>query len=181
MRVVILILGLCFLPTTLSARPLTEGEFAKLDASLTSFANATMESDWEHAFKWLPARVLTNIADQADVDIDQLRETMANAIAKEFAAVKLMDFEYDITEFDATDAELEGRIPVVYGLFATSFTIEVDGTRTELTRNYLAISENENWSFLRVQSPQQIAIMRAVYPFMGELEFDHGTTRMITE
>src|SRR5690606_17369897 len=81
-----------------SALPLSEAEMQALAGTVESFDAAMRNEDFGALAATIPPRVLTHIAETADLDTETLRGVIVQQMEQALAAVKLESFSMDLAK-----------------------------------------------------------------------------------
>jgi hypothetical protein len=154
------------------ARPLTEAESGSLVATVEAFNAAMRAKDYEAIVKTIPPRVLAHIAKSVGAEVEALRKIVIEEMKKTLVAVKIESFGMDLSK--AEHRELPGGEP--YVLVPTQTVMDPgEGGKMKAKSHTLALLDGGVWYLLRVNDPQQVAIMRQVYPEFVGVEFPSGS------
>jgi hypothetical protein len=159
-----------------SARSLTDDESRSLADTVAAFDAAMRDSDYETVGKTVPPKILGHIAKSAGIEIEALRKVMMDQMKSMLLTVKIGSFDMDLPK--AEHRELSSG--EAYVLIPTETVIEAaDGSRTRSKSHTLALLDGGIWYLLRVNDPQQVEIMRQVYPDFVGVEFPQGSTEAV--
>jgi hypothetical protein len=167
-----LALGLLAL-STLSARAFDDTEKAGMIAAVDAFDAAFRSGDYDTVFGYMPPKILAAIAASAGVDEHALREAMSAQVAAAMAMVTVDSYSMD------TDAATYATTPDGsrdYALIPTETVMTVEGAGgLRATSETLAFQDGGAWYLVRIDEPQQVSILKSVYPEFAGVDFPPGT------
>ena len=149
---------------------------APIATAIDTFETAFTGGDMEGVFAVMPPAILGFIARQAGVSDAELRAQMASATEAAMASVEIEEFGMDL------DAATTGRSPEgrAYALVPTTATMSVPQQgRFRSVNTTLALEDDGEWYLMRIDDPNQIAILRQVYPDMAGVDFPQGTLEQL--
>jgi hypothetical protein len=153
------------------ARPLTETEKQDLAKAIATFDAAMRERSYEVIFETVPPRMLESIARQANMPLDALKSVITEQMKAAFEQVKIESHGMDLAR--ARFAELSSGEP--YALIPTELVMSSETGRFAARSETLGLLDDGAWYLVRVSDPQQLAILRQVYPGFSTVEFSRGT------
>ena len=166
LRIALLLMTLA---TPALSRPLSEAEQTSLEAQLQAFSAAMAARDWQAIGDTIPPRVLAVMA-EGDVTADQLRVLMVQDMSHQMMTVQVDHATFRAEGLDANDGEVDGAAVVqTFVPFDWAFTWR--GQALEGTSPTLALFEDGVWSLLRIESPDQRALVDQAYPFLQDVTF----------
>jgi hypothetical protein len=121
-----------------------------------------------------PPSILQHIAESAGIEVDALRGILISQMETMLAGSSIVEYSIDAGE-GAVFRELGDGTP--YALLPTETVIMSQGTKVTSRSQSLAILDEDKWYLLRVSDPQQVAILRQVYPAFADIAFpekQHG-------
>lgn len=158
-----------------AARDLSGAERDALAQKVQSFDAAMRASDYDEVTRIIPPRVIAAIAESAGVGVKDLRKIIVDQMSATFASVKIVSFGMDLGK-----AEFRGLADgTPYVLVPTETVVEADGAKTAVRSFSLALIDGGEWYLLRVDDPQQLAILRRVYPGFANVEFPQGSMEAV--
>ncbi|WP_308917382.1 hypothetical protein [Jannaschia sp. LMIT008] len=154
----------------------SEGDRQAVTDRIAAFEADFAEGDMAGVLDVMPPSLLQAMADQFGMEPDMLRTAMAQAVEGAMAEVELNAFGMDVEA--ATFGETaEGR---AYALVPTMSEMTVPDVGTMRSENTtLMLEEDGAWYMLRIDQPQQIALVREVYPDLAEVPLQLGTTEIV--
>lgn len=176
LRNLIVALLLAVLPVTAQARELTDDETAAIVALIDGFNAAMSGNDYEAVSEVVPPAVLSKIATDAGLTMEQLRQAMLDQMKWTMEQVTLVSFEMDIAK--AEHRELADGSP--YLVIPTITVIDAgDGSKSRASSPTLVLSDGGSWYLMRIGDDQQLALLRAVYPQYADVEFPASTMEAV--
>nr|WP_210317074.1 hypothetical protein [Oryzicola mucosus] len=157
------------------ARPITPAERTALTDTVARFDAAMRGTDLEAIAQTVPPKVLDHIAKQANVTVEQLRTTLIDQIKTALAADTIDSFKMDLAE--AEFLELPDGKP--YVLIPTETVVKTESGKMAVGGKTLAFMDGDSWYLVRVSEPQQVNILRAVYPEFATIEMPEGTMKAV--
>lgn len=158
-----------------SARELTSSERDGLKAQVGQFNDAMTKLDFDVIGATIPPKVLSHIAKTAGVPEDQLKLAIGAQMKQALAAVKIVDFSMDLEK--AEYRETPDGTP--YALLPTVTRMDANGTKMEASSSTLALMDEGKWYLLRIDSANQLSMLRAVYPAFAAVEVPPGSMRAL--
>lgn len=157
------------------AREFTSSEKDGLKTQVTQFNTAMSSLDFDVIGATIPPKVLSHIAKTAGVSDEQLKLAIGAQMKQALAAVKIVDFSMDLEK--AEYRETPDGTP--YALLPTVTRMDASGTKMEASSSTLALMDEGKWYLLRIDSPNQLSILRAVYPAFAAVEVPPGSMRTL--
>jgi hypothetical protein len=151
-----------------------------LAGRIESFDAAMKANDMATIMGVVPPKVLDKIAEQFNVTTEQLVEAAQQQIDEAMKNVTLVSFGMDLEGAQFTT--LDGGM--LYALIPTETVMdlgEAAGGKVRATSTTLGLLDGETWYLVRVEDPQQVAILKQVYPAFADVEFPTGTMEPVTE
>ncbi len=158
-----------------AARELTASERDGLKAQVAEFNEAMGALNFDVIGATIPPKVLSHIAKTAGVPEDQLKQAIGAQMKQALAAVKIDDFSMDLdkAEYRATP---DGT---PYALVPTVTRMNASGAKMEASSSTLALMDEGRWYLLRIDSPNQLAMLREVYPAFATVDVPPGSMRTL--
>jgi len=172
-----LICALCLLVLPASARPLTSQETADLGSRIDGFVQALGAGDVGAMLEILPPRLLDRLAEEAGVSVEEMIAVMEAETEAVLSDMSVSDIETARDGLDATDAEIGGA-DITWTLVPTSFDVDTGEMVVTFESSLLALREGEAWYLVRVAEPEQIGILRELYPPLEDVTFPETTSRV---
>lgn len=170
-RILVLMLASFVWLATASARDLTAAETTSLTETVAAFDAAMRANDYNKVAETIPPRILKHIASGAGMDVETLRPMIVQQMTAALSSVKINSFGMDVA--NAIHKQTPKGEP--YSLIPTQTEIVTDTGTTLVKSHTLALLDEGRWYLLRVEDPNQLQILRQVYPdFAGE-EFPTGS------
>lgn len=138
-----------------------------IESAVNDFGAAMNDGDHAAVADAIPPKILAHIADSAGVSTEAVIAALMAEMEKLSAQDVLED--YAIDSDNLTVGLLEDDTP--YALLPTRTIVSVDGQRVQVSSQTLALQDGDDWYLVRVSDPQQVAILRDVYPGFSEIEF----------
>lgn len=158
-----------------TAQDLTDADRSAIKATVDEFGAAMTTGDLGQIAETIPPRILDHIAGRAGVDVATVRNALVAEMEKLSEQATIA--EYRIDEEGMTVARLDDDTP--YALLPTETIVRVGGRQARVSSQTLALRDGEEWYLVRVSDPQQVAILREVYPGFADVEFASSTSEVI--
>jgi hypothetical protein len=159
------------------AAELTHEQQAGLDARVASFDSAMRYSDMAGILGVIPPAVLTQIATNYGVTTEDLVSAAQEQIDEALQSIGIESFGMDTTDVDAIEID-DGAI---YAMIPTETVMDLgQAGKMRLTSETLALLDDGTWYLMAVDDPEQIAVLRQVYPAFADVEFAAATTEDVT-
>ncbi|WP_420391581.1 hypothetical protein [Acuticoccus sp.] len=155
-----------------AARDLTSVEEAALVERVDEFNAAIDGRNFETVLSIVPPRIYETIAEQHGIDVATLRAVVVDQMEEIFEEATLEEFDMRVT--DAERRTLEDGTP--YLLLPTTTVVEAEGVgRMRFENATLALLDEGTWYLLRLDDPNQAAILQQTYPGFAGVELPRGT------
>lgn len=170
-------LALALLAAPAWAQDLPEADRAALSARVAEFDAAMVAGDMGGLLRFTPPAVRATLAEMSGLSEAELATALAEAAAASMEGASIEDFAMDVDA--ATPAETPGGersyvlVPTV-----TDIAVEAQGLWRSTTQT-LAFEDGGDWWLVRVEDPQQVAILAQAYPEFAGVTFPAGTTEPI--
>jgi hypothetical protein len=162
------------------AEALTDTQQQALTERVESFDTAMRENDMQTVMGVVPPKVLEKIAAGAGMSVDDLLAAMQAQMDEVMGKVEIVSFgmELDGVEYTTFDSG------VVYGMIPTETVIDLGkeaGGKMRAKSDTLGLLDGDTWYLVRIDDPQQVAIIKEVYPEFADVAFPAGTVEPVTE
>jgi hypothetical protein len=150
-----------------------------LQARVMSFDAAMRANDMSTIMGVVPPKILDAIAAQYNVSTTELIGAMQAQMDEAMKAVKLVSFSMDIekTEFyRLPDDTLFAYLPT-----ETVMDLGDAGGKVRAKSTTLGLLDGETWYLVRVEDPQQVALLKQTYPAFADVTFPTGSMEPVTE
>lgn len=168
-------LALLLTCSIVSAREPTDLERQDLAVAVGKFDMAMRGSNLEAIPDSMPPKLFEHIARMGNVSVDQLRNSMVEQMKSLFASTQIESFSMDANS--AEFLELPGGEP--YALIPTQALINTKTQRVLAKGKTLGLLENGNWYLVRIDEPQQVKILREIYPVFEAISLPAGTMEVV--
>ncbi|MGC4026850.1 MAG: hypothetical protein QM744_17955 [Mesorhizobium sp.] len=158
-----------------AAREPTDLERQNLAAAVGKFDTAMRGSNLEAIPDSMPPKLFEHIARISNTTVEQLRASMVQQMKALFEAVKVESFSMDVEK--AEYLELPGGEP--YALIPTETLIDTKTQKVLAKSKTLGLLENDNWYLVRIDEPQQVKILREIYPVFESISLPAGTMEVV--
>jgi len=148
---------------------------AALLETVARFDAAMSEGDFGTVVAMVPDKVMGVMAEDLNVTPDELTILVADQMTTVLQQVKILDFrmETDRIVFEET----ENGIPFTF--LPTRTVIEVQDAKVETKSSTLALRDGEEWRLIRIDDPDQLKILRKVYPGFAKVEFPESSMKLV--
>jgi hypothetical protein len=167
---------------TLLAVPAAAAEIEQADrdaiaARIEQFNSAVGGGNLASTLDYMPARLLDHMASKFGMTTDQLKEATIAAIA---ATAETVTFESFGMDLDKAAFETTPDGSRVYGLIPTETVMSIEGGgKMRATSETLALEDGGEWYLIRVDEPNQVLMLKEVYPEFADVEFKPGTMEAV--
>lgn len=156
----------------LHAQTLDEQDRATIAQISTDFDTAFADGDIPAVIDAVPPAMFEYIADTNGMDVETLRNLLITQTEQMMDTVEINEFEMDVDSLEP-GVTSSGRD---YALVPTRTVLTVPDTGTlELTSQTLFLDDNGTWYLVRIDDPNQVAVLTEVYPDFAGIEFAQGT------
>ncbi len=161
-----------------AARPASEAEIAALETRIDAFDTAMRNGDFAAIMTVIPPPVLSRIAEDAKVPLDQLQAALAEQMAEILEQVTIVSFGMDLG--GAEHRELADGTP--YLLVPTETVMEAEGMgRMKVASFTLAMLDGGDWYLVRTSDTAMMDLLRQVYRQFAGVDFPADTTTPLEE
>ena len=160
------------------AQELDDAQKAALAARIESFDAAMKASDMSGVLGVVPPKMLEKIAAANSVTVEQLIAATQDQINEALKSMTIVEFGMDLeaAEFLA----LADGTP--YALIPTETLMDLgEGGKYRAKSSTLGLLDGETWYLVRVEDPQQVALLKEVYPGFADVVFPTGSMEPVTE
>lgn len=165
-------LALCAAP----ALAFDDSDASAVRSKVADFESAVRSQNYSVFFDTIPPKMLDFIAEQAQLPPAELKAAMGAQIQTAMSSVTIEQFEIDLDAMETGDTS-SGR---GYAIIPTTSTVSVPNIgKTRSTNTTLALEDDGAWYLVRMDNPQQIAVLRSVYPDFEGIVFPQGTMEAV--
>lgn len=165
------------LATPTLAQELSAAQQDALAARVAEFDGTMRAGDMAGLMDFMPARIKQTIADEAGVSVDELEAAMREQMDAAMAGATIDAFSMDLDALTTAQTPDGGR---TYALIPTTTEITMEGMgRMRAASQTLAFEDEGTWNLLRVDDPNQVAILQAAYPEFAGVAFTPGTMEQV--
>lgn len=159
------------------AAELTPDQQAGLEARIASFDIAMRSSDMAGILGVIPPAVLTQIATNYGVTTEDLVTSAQEQIDEALQSIAIDSFGMDTSAAEAIDLA-DGT---TYVMVPTETVMDLgEGGKMRSSSETLALLDGDTWYLMAVDDPEQIAVLRQVYPAFVDVEFTAATIEAVT-
>jgi len=176
MRPALLALSLILAAAPAIARAPSAEEGKKLDTAVDSYLRSIASKDAERLIAAIPPRIVGIFAGAAGVEVDKVNDLLVDQTRGLMKGARFTDLAADVSALDLGDATLKDGTNVTWALIPVSFVTEVGEKRTKSSLPMLAVSEKNRWYFVRIDGPQQKALVQIAYPFLKDTPIPDAVT-----
>jgi hypothetical protein len=161
------------------ATELTKAQSEALTARVLSFDAAMKANSMKDIMGVVPPKVLDAIAKQFGISTEQLIAATQQQFDEAMKTVKFESFVMDLDKLEVV--QLADGTP--YALIPTETVIDLgeNGGRMRAKSTTLGLLDGETWYLVRIEDPQQVAILKQVYPAFADVTFPTGSMEPVTE
>ena len=172
--------ALAFALTAPALAEITDAQRQVLADRIASFDAAMRANNLTSIMTAVPPKVLDSIATQYKVTNEQLLQAMQQQFDEAMKTVTLVSFGMDLeaAEFVTLPDGTE------YALIPTETVMDLGaaaGGKMRASSTTLGLLDGETWYLVRVEDPQQVAILKQVYPGFADVTFPTGSMEPVTE
>ncbi|GGO56237.1 hypothetical protein SAMN05444398_10530 [Roseovarius pacificus] len=124
---------------------------------------------------FIPHAVLDHMAAKEGITTDEMRWKAGGEMSKIGRQITLENFTIDLDSATAGQSGT-GRL---YTMIPTSTTIVANGARIRTQNTTLGIKEGELWFLMRIDSAEQIMVLKEVYPDLSDLVFPASSRKVL--
>ena len=162
------------------AQPITPAQHDALATRIEAFDAAMRVSDMTGIMGVVPPAVLDEIAKQNNITSEQLIAAAQQQIDAAMANITLVSFgmELDKAEYKTLPDNS------TYALIPTETVMDLGpagGGKFRATSSTLGLLDGETWYLVRVEDPQQVVLLKQVYPAFADVTFPAGKMEPVTE
>jgi len=159
--------------TPVIAQPISQADRATIGERINAFDTMMKEGRTSDSLDFVPPHMLDTIAKKFGVPVATFKSSFGAQIAAVMKDVKFVSFRMDLS------AAKEGVTPDKsrnYLLVPTETVIETGGAGRLLSKNStLALKDGGKWYLVRIDSAQQVMMLREAYPEFEGVEFPTGS------
>ena len=161
------------------AQELDDAQRAALVARIESFDAAMKASDMSGVLGVVPPKMLEKIAAANSVTVEQLIAATQDQINEALKSMTIVSFGMDLDA--AQFVALADGTP--YALIPTETLMDLGeaGGKYRAKSSTLGLLDGETWYLVRVEDPQQVALLKEVYPGFADVVFPTGSMEPVTE
>lgn len=161
------------------AQELDDAQRAALVARIESFDAAMKASDMSGVLGVVPPKMLEKIAAANSVTVEQLIAATQDQINEALKSMTIVSFGMDLEA--AQFVALADGTP--YALIPTETLMDLGeaGGKYRAKSSTLGLLDGETWYLVRVEDPQQVALLKEVYPGFADVVFPTGSMEPVTE
>lgn len=161
------------LTAPLHAQEVTDEEKAAIQTRIDEFGAVMKSGDLSGTFDFIPGKVREHIASQSGMTVDQLKAAMKEQMGAMLSTVTFDEFGMDLANATFTATPDGSR---TYGLVPTHNVMTIEGQGTIRAESQTLVMQDEGeWYLVRVDDPQQVGMLQAVYPEFAGVEFPPAT------
>ena len=142
----------------------SEAELKSLTRDAQDFARATEKNRAKAVIDALPSRVIPSVAAQAQTPPKLIRDTLI----EQASAVGKTTQPEEVTA-DLSAVRLDDAGGLTWGVVTMQGTTLTSGQRVRFTTETVAILEDGDWHFARIDTEAQANLIRAAYPEIKDL------------
>lgn len=159
-----------------AAAEITSAQKEQLAERITAFDVAIRANDVAEILKVTPPKIYEFLSEQAGMPVAELQKLVIEQMGEVMKDVEIQELSMDtgqteyLTTPDGTD----------YALVPSYFVMSTPEIGTIETKSHtLALRDNDQWYLLRIDNPQQLLIMKQVYPSFTNVEFPRGSVKTV--
>ena len=159
-----------------AASQITASQKDELAERVTAFDTAIRANDVAKILQVTPPRIYDFLSEQAGMPVEELQKLVVEQMSEVMKDVEVRELAMDIsnakylTTPDGTD----------YALVPSHFVMSMPEIGVIETNSHtLALRDNDQWYLLRIDNPQQLLIMKQVYPSFKNVEFPRGSVKTV--
>lgn len=150
-----------------------------LQARVMSFDAAMRANDMSTIMGVVPPKVLDAIAAQYGVAPADLISALQVQLDEAMKSVKLVSFGMDIQKVEYY------RLPddTLFAYLPTETVMDLGdaGGKIRAKSTTLGLLDGETWYLVRIEDPQQVALLKQVYPAFADVTFPTGSVEPVAE
>ena len=158
------------------ARDVTDAEKAALADRVAAYQQAFTDKDYEAILDGSSPRFYDHVAGQAGATVPELRAFLIEQTKKVMASATIEAHEMDLEQTQY----LKTKYDTPYALIPTRVVLNIpDKGRFEITRETLAIIDDDKWWLMRITNTGQVSTLQQVYPSLSNITFKQSETRRL--
>jgi hypothetical protein len=150
-----------------------------LQTRIMSFDAAMRANDMATIMGVVPPKILDAISAQYGVPTTDLIAAMQTQMDEAMKSVKLVSFGMDIEKVEYY------RLPddTLFAYLPTETVMDLGdaGGKIRAKSTTLGLLDGETWYLIRVEDPQQVALLKQTYPAFADVTFPTGSMEPVTE
>ena len=161
------------------AQELDDAQKAALATRIESFDAAMKASDMSGVLGVVPPKMLEKIAAANSVTVEQLIAATQDQINEALKSMTIVSFGMDLEA--AQFVALADGTP--YALIPTETLMDLGeaGGKYRAKSSTLGLLDGETWYLVRVEDPQQVALLKEIYPAFADVVFPAGSMEPVIE
>lgn len=169
--------GLCLTALPVRAQDFSDADRARVAARIAHLDTVVSSGDLAGAMEVVPPVLLRTIAERAGATEAQLLSTMREMIRTQLSGVTVAEYSMDLA---AATPILTPDGARTYLLIPTTTIMDIAGAGRVRSQNHtLALEDGDEWYLIRVADPQQIALVRELWPAFTGVDFPAGVTSVV--
>jgi len=168
------VIALVWVAPLAAAADFTPEQKVKLESRIAAFDTAIRANDVAKILKVTPPKIYDFLSEQAGMPVEELQKLVVTQMSEVMKDVKVQELEMDASKAEfLTTPDGTG-----YALVPSHFVMSMPEVGTIETKSHtLALMDNDQWYLLRIDNPQQLLIMKQVYPSFTDVEFPRGSVK----
>lgn len=153
-------------------------QVADLSETVVAFQKSFAANDVKGILVVMPPKIWAFIRDANKVTDEQLMQGITKALEDTMKTVKILGYRMDVaaaTSHQLSDGGYYMLVPTVTEMSIT------DGEKIVVSSSTLALFEEGKWYLVRINDPQQRAILAQVYPIFAGVTFPEETTETVKQ
>ena len=156
-----------------NARDITKAEKAALAERVAGYQQAFIEKDYEAILDGSSPRFYEHVALLAGATVPELRAFLIEQSKRVMASATIEAHDLDLEAAQY----LKTKYDTPYVLIPTRVVLNIpDRGRFEITRETVAIIDDDKWWLMRITDTDQVSMLQQVYPSLANITFSPSKT-----
>lgn len=169
--------GLFLIALPASAQTFTDADRARVEARIAQLDAIVSSGDLAGALEVVPPVLFRTIAERGGATEAQLLAAMREMIRTQLVGMSVVSHDMDLV---AASPLVTPDGSQTYLMIPTVLVIDVPTAgRVRISTRTLAIADGGDWYLIRVEEPQQVALVRELWPSFAGVEFPPGVTEAL--
>lgn len=152
------------------ALAIDDNDRAAIKTTFETLTTGIAEGDYGAVFSTMSPAILAKMAEPTGLDAEAFREIAATQMKAAMSQVEIKEVSFNLDDM-VHGTSATGRD---YAVIDTVTRMTMAENNIKATGPALAYEDGDKWYVLQIQSPDQAAVLAAVYPDLAEVEASRG-------